>query len=176
MTALLIFIRVSVVMMARAKSSACSESLPRAAWIAGMAATTFSVGKGTPMMPVEEGKTSAGAQAKVAAAAAQVVSQAAMPAAPVAQLALPALTRTVRIRPPPVVRCLRPTVTGAATSWLLVNIAAALAPLGATATARSSLPLALIPALTAPHWKPSGSVEEDSFVRVLIVSHCIKRT
>src|SRR5271163_432225 len=174
MTALLIFILVSVVMMARANSSACSEVLPNDAFTAGRAATTFSAGKGTPMMPVEEGKTVSGVQLKLSAAATQVAMQASMPAAPVAQLALPALTRTVETRPPVAAMCLRPTVTGAATSWLVVNIAAAVAPLGANATARSNFPLGLMPALTAPHSKPKGSAVEDSLVTVFIIFHFSK--
>ena len=75
---------------------------------AGMAATTFSAGKGTPMMPVEEGKTSLALHWKVSAAAVQVAMQASMPAAPVAQLAFPALTSTVATRPPVAARCRRP--------------------------------------------------------------------
>ena len=123
-----------------------------------MAASIFSTGSGTPMMPVEDGKTSSKRQRKVSAAVRQVSRHARMPASPVAQLAFPALTRTMETRPPVAAMCRLPTVTGAATTWLRVHMAAALAPRGATAMARSGLPLCLIPAVTAPQPKPSGNV------------------
>jgi hypothetical protein len=47
-------------------------------------------------------------------------------------------------------------MTGAATTWLLVNIAAAFAPPSHTASATSGLPEALRPAVTADQRKPSG--------------------
>jgi hypothetical protein len=62
-------------------------------------------------------------------------------------------------RPPRSVRPIaRPTITGAATTWLLVNIAAALAPPSHTASATSGLPEALMPAVTADQRNPSGRV------------------
>ena len=149
MTARATFILVSVVMMAVAKSSACAGVLPTEAFNAGNAPTSFSMGSGTPMMPVEEGKTSSKRQPKVSPAARQLSMQAFTPASPVAQLALPALTSTAETRPPVVSRCRRPTMTGAATTWLRVNMAAAVAPFGAMAMATSRLPLALMPARTA---------------------------
>jgi hypothetical protein len=74
-----------------------------------------------------------------------------MPGSPVAQLALPAFTRTAVTRLPVAFKCLRPTVIGAATTWLLVNIAAATAPPSQYASATSGLPLALMPAVTDDH-------------------------
>ena len=82
----------------------------------GMAARTLAAGKGTPIMPVDDGKTSSKMQLKVSAAATQVWRQASMPASPVAQLALPALTRTTETLPPVAWRWVLPTVTGAATT------------------------------------------------------------
>ena len=79
MTAWAILTRVSVVMMAWAKAEAWSGVEPTAALSAGMAATTFSAGKGTPMMPVDEGTTSSKMQPKVWAAATQVETQPSMP-------------------------------------------------------------------------------------------------
>ncbi len=166
-TARATFIFVSVVMMAVAKSSAWPGVPPRVARSAGMALTIFSAGSGTPMIPVEEGKTSSKRQPRVWAAALQVSIQARMPGSPVAQLALPALTRTAETRPPVDSRCLRPTVTGAATTWLRVNMATAFAPPGAKAAATSRFPLALIPALTAPHSKPSGKVPTSFCIGLL---------
>ena len=95
-----VFMRVSVVMMACANASACSGVLPTAAFSAGIAATTFSAGKGTPMMPVDEGMTSSKMQPKPSAAATQVAMQPSTPAGPVAQLALPEFTSTAPTRPP----------------------------------------------------------------------------
>jgi hypothetical protein len=117
---------------------------------------TLSPGKGTPMIPVEEGKTSSKMQWKVSAVATQVWMQASIPAWPVAQLALPAFTSRAPTRPPVARRWRWPTVTGAATTWFLVNIAAAFAGLSGIAIATSSFPLALIPAFTAPHLNPCG--------------------
>src|SRR5690242_19629442 len=52
---------------------------------------------------------------------------------------------------------------GAAATRLDVNMAAPMVPVSATATARSGLPLALIPAVVAPHRKPAGRlVASDS--------------
>ncbi len=117
---------------------------------------SLSAGRGTPMMPVDEGKTSSKTQPKCSAVAVQERRQASMPGSPVAQLALPELMRTAVTRPPLAARWLRPTMTGAATTWFEVNMAAALAPVGQRASARSGLPLALIPAVADAHWKPRG--------------------
>ena len=48
----------------------------------------------------------------------QDLTAASRPACPVAQLALPALTMRAVTLPPVAVRCLRPMVMGAATTWL----------------------------------------------------------
>ena len=103
------------------------------------------------MMPVEEGKTSSKTQPNCSARAMQVWRAAPTPGSPVAQLALPALTRTAVTRPPVAARWRRPTITGAATTWLAVNRAAALAPEGQTASATSGLPLVLMPAVAEAH-------------------------
>jgi len=120
---------------------------PSAAAAAGTAAISFSTGSGTPMMPVEDGKISSKTQPNWLAS---------MPGSPVAQLALPALTRTPVTRPPVAARCRRPTVTGAATTWLRVKSAAALAPPSQTASATSGLPEAFMPAVVEDQRKPRG--------------------
>src|SRR5215469_3158364 len=79
-----------------------------------------------------------------------------MPGCPVAQFALPAFTSSAVTRLLVAIRCLRATMTGAATTWLLVNIAATLAPPSHTASATSGLPEALMPAVTADQRKPRG--------------------
>src|SRR5271165_203987 len=109
----------------------------------------FSVGKGTPMIPVDDGKISADLPPSRCAAWLQVSRQARRPGCPVAQLALPELTRTARTRPLLFARAARPTSTGAATIRFLVKRAAAVARGSARISARSGLPLALIPAVTA---------------------------
>src|ERR1700688_170970 len=81
-----------------------------------------------------------------------------MPARPVAQLALPEFTTTARTRPPVASNAARPTSTGAATTRLVVNKAAADVPSPASAKARSGRPLTLIPALTAEKEKPLGTL------------------
>src|SRR5579885_798314 len=153
---------VSVVIMAGANCAKCSGVVPREDAISGNAAIGFSAGSGTPIIPVEEGKTSCPSQWNVFAAAAQTCSHASIPICPVAQFALPAFTATTRMRPLLRARCFRPTMIGAATTRLLVNMAAAFAGASATATAKSALPLGLIPAFTAAKQKPSGSSSEGT--------------
>src|ERR1700678_3921670 len=79
-----------------------------------------------------------------------------MPARPVAQLAFPEFTMTARTRPPAESNDARPTSTGAAMTRFFVNKAAALAPLVASASARSGRPLTLMPAARAANENPKG--------------------
>src|ERR1035441_713633 len=79
-----------------------------------------------------------------------------MPARPVAQLAFPEFTITARTRPPVASNDARPTSTGAARPWFVVNDAAAVAPPAASTSARSGRPLILIPAATAEKENPRG--------------------
>ena len=65
----------------------------------------FSTGSGTPITPVEQTNNSFGAQPMRLAASATVRCAAASPSWPVAQLALPALTTTPRMRPFEARRC-----------------------------------------------------------------------
>ena len=111
-----IFGRVSVVIMACAKSRAPRTLADRASISSGNFARILSSGSGTPMMPVEEGKISAAGTPRIFAASRQTRSQAEMPARPVAQLALPEFTTSARIRPPVAASDARPTSTGAATT------------------------------------------------------------
>src|SRR6266404_2472835 len=78
------------------------------------------------------------------------------PAAPVAQFAFPEFTMTARTRPPVRASAARPTSTGAATTRFFVNSAAATVRASARINARSALPLALIPAVTAENLNPLG--------------------
>ena len=111
-TARATFIFVSVVMIAVAKSSACSGDVPTAAGRCGSAARIFSAGSGTPMMPVDDGMTSSKRSPNVSAVAVQISSQARMPGSPVAQFALPEFTTTAETRPPVAARCRFPDYHG----------------------------------------------------------------
>src|SRR5579864_6905562 len=91
--------RVSVVMMARVKLMAASSVAHLAAIKPGSAARILSAGSGTPITPVEEGKISRAEAPSMFAARTQICSHADKPRGPVAQLALPELTRTARTLP-----------------------------------------------------------------------------
>src|SRR5215472_7055549 len=108
------------------------------------------------MIPVEEGKTWYSRTLSCLANPAQTFLAAFNPWRPVAQLALPAFTMSANIRPWACRTLSRPTITGAAAIWFRVNMAAAEAPSGARARARSGLPLALIPAAHAENRNPRG--------------------
>ena len=124
---------------------------------AGSAAISFSAGSGTPMTPVEEGKTSSGLQPKVSAAALQVARAASMPAWPAAQLALPALMATTRTLPPVARRCSASMSSGAALTRLPVNAAAADAGASATIRAKSSAAALLQAGLGRSKAKAAGN-------------------
>ena len=151
-----VFSTVSVVRMAWAASWNCVGSAASDASRSGRAAASFSTGRGTPMIPVEEGNTSSARQPNRSAAAAQVARAALRPASPAAQLALPALMATTRTCPPVAFKCSLSIISGAAITRLEVNAAAALAGASATIIAKSVRPLAFSPALVAPKRKPKG--------------------
>ena len=113
--------RVSVVRMARAASAPASR--PRRVAARAMPARTLSMGRRVPMTPVEATTTSVGAQPIAFAVTAAISRASAIPGAPVAALAQPALITTARARP--AARCSRDTITGAAWARLVVKTAAA---------------------------------------------------
>src|SRR6202044_3134221 len=172
---------VSVVKIAVANASALSAPLPSAAFAMGTAATSFSTGSGTPIIPVDEGKISSNTHPNASATATQLLWQASIPGSPVAQLALPAFTITALTLPPVAARCLPPPVMGAATTWLLVYITPASAGVSQADNARSGLPLALMPARTADQRNPSGrgsEIKEDlmsSFTQITLPSPAYTR-
>src|SRR5262249_30461174 len=104
----------------------------------------------------EQTKTSWGRQFRRRAASATVRSEAARPSAPVAQLALPALTTTQRMRPFEARRFAFETVTGGATTRFCVNTAAAEAGTSLEITARSSAPVFFRPHAVAAKRNPRG--------------------
>src|SRR5437899_11505197 len=93
------------------------------------------------MTPVEQTKISSGLQARRFAVSATVHTAAAYPAAPVAQLALPAFTTTARMRPFDARRCALEIVTGAATTRFCVKTPAADARTSLERMAKSSAPV-----------------------------------
>src|SRR5512141_1475121 len=100
-----IFGRVSVVMMARAKDSKAGASDERERASAGTAVQIVSTGRGTPMIPVEDGNTKSAAASSCVPSSAQIARASARPRGPVAQLAFPLLTNTARMRPAVFFRC-----------------------------------------------------------------------
>ncbi len=151
--ALVIFMRVSVVMMARAASSNRDASSP--ATKAGRALTIRVRSSSTPITPVEAGRISAGFALRAFAAAA-THSVATDSPLRVAQFAFPALISRARTRPFEECRFLRATTTGAATTRFFVNTAAALAGESETISARSSLMVLRIPAYIVEYRNPLG--------------------
>src|SRR6185312_6225683 len=87
-----IFLRVSVVRMASENSrNFCSDGC-RDANNEGRFETIFSVGSGTPIIPVEDGNTAVAATPRLFAVCSQTCRHAFTPARPVAQFAFPAFT------------------------------------------------------------------------------------
>src|SRR5947199_1629035 len=117
--------RVSVVQIASETSA--KERAEERRWRArsGTARKILSRASGTPMTPVEQTKTSSGLQPRRLAVSATVRRAAACPAAPVAQLALPAFTTMARIRPLEARKWTLEIRTGAATTRFCVNTPAA---------------------------------------------------
>ncbi len=81
-------------------------------------------GRGTPIIPVDEGNTSQGLTPNRRAVSRQTALQARVPSGPVAQFALPEFTITARTWPLLLVSEARPTSTGAAATRFFVNSAA----------------------------------------------------
>ena len=89
---------VSVVRMPRAASSAPSFESFLASF--GVALRMTSIGKGVPMIPVEQTRTCRFSMPKASAAACVIASASAMPGSPVPALALPELTMIALAVPP----------------------------------------------------------------------------
>jgi hypothetical protein len=108
---------VSVVMMARAAPAQPSSA--RASKARGSASVMRATGRGSPMTPVENGRTASVAQPPCRASARHVASASRMPGAPVPALAFPELTS--RKRGGVSARCSRAKVTRAAGSRFRVK-------------------------------------------------------
>ena len=139
---------VSVVMMARAARGQPLSTRDAAAAV--MPAAIRSIGRNSPMTPVENGRISSGRQPTASAAMAQVASASRMPTAPVAAFALPLLTSSPRARP----SLAAATATGGARKALWVNIPPTVEPSAISNRARSSRPVYLMPAAAVPTRMP----------------------
>src|ERR1700675_4658665 len=100
-------------MMACAKREIPRFVVSRVPASLGKVDTILSTGKGTPIIPVEDGKTSAAATPSNLLTSRQTRWQAFRPALAVAQLALPEFTITARTRPWLAAKDARPTLSGA---------------------------------------------------------------
>jgi hypothetical protein len=150
------FVRLSVVKIACANWRRASSDAAREDMSSGNFATTLSAGRGTPIMPVDDGKTASAATPRSFPVSAHIRLHARKPGFPVAQLAFPELTMTARIRPLDAVTEVRPTSTGAATTRFWVKTAAAVVPTQASAKAKSGLPLTFMPEFAVEKVNPSG--------------------
>src|SRR5258708_11954644 len=146
-----VFGRVSVVQMASDTSANERAEERRCRASSGTARRILSSASGTPMTPVEQTKTSSDLQPRRFAVSATVRTAAAYPAAPVAQLALPAFTTTARMRPLEVRKCSLEISTGAATTRFCVKTPAAEARTSLERIAKSSHPAYFRPSALAAH-------------------------
>src|SRR5215475_11424782 len=108
------------------------------------------------MTPVEQTKSSWGGRPRRLEVSSTVRREAESPCGPVAQLALPALTTTARMRPLDSARCFFERTTGAATTRFWVQTAAAEAGGSLERMARSSAPVFFRPQAVAAKRKPLG--------------------
>src|SRR5438876_7010045 len=154
-----VFGRVSVVQMASESSAKERADGRRLREREGSARRIFSMGSWTPITPVEQTNNSCGRSAIRRAASSFVRSATVSPEAPVAQLALPALTTTARMRPLDSRRFFFERVTGAATTRFCVKTAAAEAGTSLEMSARSSAPVFLRPHAVAAKRNPLGSAD-----------------
>ena len=144
----------SVVRMAAAKCSAAFASPPTGstAAAAAMPGSILSIGRWTPMRPVEHTATCSTGSRRWLAVSSRMRAASASPCLPVQALAFPALTTTARRWPQSLVS--RVSRTGAAAAALLVNVAAETAGCSLSTRPRSSLPRFLTPLATPAARKP----------------------
>ena len=151
-------------MIARAASAPSAGAEPSAAKVAGSPLRIFSIGSETPMTPVDATSTCSSGHSTSRAVSLVISRAACSPSSPVHALAQPLLTTMARVAPPERARCSRETITGAAVARLVVKTAAACAGASETSSARSSPPLALMPALVPAARKPRGAVTPPGMV------------
>ena len=119
-----------------------------------MPATTSPIGSGWPITPVEATSTPELEMPSAAAVASTIDHASRRPLDPVQALALPELV-TIACAAPDWI-CARLTVTGAATTRLVVNTPAAVAGRSEASRARSALPLRFMPQAATPAENPFG--------------------
>ena len=127
---------------------ACAAAAPpssdKAAAAASIPAETVSIGRCSPMTPVDDTRISSVDSPSAAAACPAIAAASSRPRCPVQALALPLLTTTARMVSHRSSSS-RPCTTGAATIRLAVNAAATVAGRSLRMMATSGLPLALMP-------------------------------
>src|SRR5262249_18520704 len=156
-----VLVRVSVVQMARESSAKERAEARRLRASMGKARRIFSTGSWTPMTPVEQTKTSRAGRPRRLEVFSTGRNEGRAPWAPVAQLALPALTTTARMRPFDSARCFFERTTGAATTRFCVKTAAADAGTSLERIARSSAPVFFRPQAVAAKRKPFGRAASE---------------
>ena len=139
-----------------------------------MPRSIFSIGRWTPITPVEATTTSRGESPSLAAASSVMRSASARPRSAVQALALPALTTTAWQRPER--SRSSDSLTGAARTLLRVKTPAAVAGRSEAMMQRSSdCPSFLIPAWTAPAEKPAASVIAASAMGSIATAPALSR-
>ena len=123
---------------------------------ASLPLSILSIGSGSMITPVENGRTCADEHPRSVARRAQVLRAALTPSLPVPAFAHPVLTTSALIEASgsSIVRCCRATTTGAAQKRFCVNTAATCAPSSSLATSRSVRPGFPIPACATPRLTP----------------------
>ncbi|ETH61083.1 hypothetical protein L553_3443 [Bordetella pertussis I036] len=136
-------------------------SARRSATAAGRPAVRRSIGSGSRITPVENGRICSAGTSSSLPSAAQVSWAFFRPGAPVPALALPVLTTRARIGPP-WARCASHTCTGAARKRLRVNTPATALPGARRNTVRSRRPALRMPASATPISTPATGRISDS--------------
>ena len=141
-----------------------------------------SLGSGSMITPVENGKTCCADTPRRCASASQVLRARAKPSAPVPALALPVLISKARICPP-AAKCAWHTCTGAAQKRLAVKAAPTLVPSSSKNTVKSLRSALRIPACTTPmrtpaigkSWAGLGGAKSTGMVRsqASLPWHCL---
>ena len=134
------------------RSQLCSRASASAA---SSPASMRSLGKGSMMTPVENGKICCGVRPSLPAKAAQVLRARARPSAPVPALALPVLINSARMPAPALARCSRQICTGAAQNRFCVKTPATEAPGSSNTTVRSLRWALRMPASATPKRTPA---------------------
>ena len=132
-----------------ASAQPCSDKLATASGIAGKSA---SIGRSSPITPVEKGSTCVALTPVAAAKVSQLCRASLRPCCPVPALALPVLVK--KYCGLVLARCCLDKITGAAQKEFCVNNPATVLPATISITTKSGRPAVFIPALVVPSLKP----------------------